>query len=945
MIGASLGPYKILEPLGAGGMGEVYLGEDTRLGRKVAIKVLPPEFASDPERLARFEQEARAAAALNHPHIAVVHDIGFEEGTGDEAAAEVATDHDLDLSADTPTGGVHYMVQEYLDGHTLRTPLDKGAMPLAKTLQLGTEIAEALAAAHGAGIVHRDLKPDNIFVTEEGHAKVLDFGLAKLTEVQITSSPGAGAAGASKSPTMLGTVAGQVMGTAGYMAPEQVHGEQVDHRADLFAFGCVLYQMVSGRQPFAGRSVLQTLDMIVNDEPPSLGELNVELPAQLHWILKKCLAKDPARRYEQADDLAIDLRSLNIEVESGTAVPAAAGNGEAATAATGAGQSSASSGPATSRGLSAAVTAAIVMVAVAATALVMRTVMRPVPPPTERFAIEVPPELALQTTGGGLNILQALDISADGRLIVYAAATADDPRPQLYLRRTSDYRASPIAGAQPGTSPFFSPDGEWIAFFDGNGMLKVPTTGGAPQRIGALALPLGATWAPDDNIYVAIAGAGLFKVPAAGGEAEQITPDTAPGASLYFPQLLPGGAHLLVTLWRDAATSTIGVLDLTDNSLVDLQVLGTNAHYVDSGHLVYAIEGSLFAVPFDLPSRTISGSPTPVLADVSTGIAGVTRFSIAAQSGTLVYMPGASGNSLRRLMWVDREGNGAPVSDEARPFLTPRVSPDGTRIAVAVDEAAGGAGQGVWIHELRTGTFTLLTTGSAATSPTWSADGEFVNFFESTGETGSDIYRRRADFTGEATPIVTKAGGQWPHSGAGDLLTLVELARGTGWDISVVSVDGQGTVEPFLQTTAVEGAHAVSPDGKWIAYISNESGRNQLYVQPFPDGGRRYTISTESGSDPVWSHDGTELYFRSSEEPDKMMVVDVTPGDEFGFSVPRLLFEAPYYDTIGRQYDVAPDGRFVTLETVGDATEVAARRINVVLNWFEELKQRVPTGR
>ena len=315
MIGTSLGPYKILEQLGAGGMGEVYLAEDTRLGRKVAIKVLPAEFASDPERLARFEQEARAAAALNHPHIAVVHDIGFEEGTG---AAEARTDPNMAASA-IPAVGLHYMVQEYLDGEALREPLAKGALPLAKALLLAREVAEGLAAAHEAGIVHRDLKPGNIFITKDGHAKILDFGLAKLTELI-----GPSGSQASMSPTMMGTVAGQVMGTAGYMAPEQVQGEpDIDQRADLFAFGCVLYEMVSGRQAFSGQSVVQTLNRIAHEEPEPLSSIVKEVPAELQRIIKKSLAKEPAKRYQSAADLIVDLQLLAAEVEAGTATSTA----------------------------------------------------------------------------------------------------------------------------------------------------------------------------------------------------------------------------------------------------------------------------------------------------------------------------------------------------------------------------------------------------------------------------------------------------------------------------------------------------------------------------------------------------------------------------------------------------------------------------------------------
>ncbi|MFQ5744929.1 MAG: serine/threonine protein kinase, partial [Acidobacteriota bacterium] len=427
MIGKSLGPYKILEPLGAGGMGEVYLGEDTRLGRKVAIKVLPAEFASDPERLARFEQEARAGAALNHPHIAVVHDVGSE--TGEDGST------------------THFMVQEYLEGQSLRGRLDKGALPLDKTLDLATEVGEALIAAHKSGIIHRDLKPDNIFVTGDGHAKVLDFGLAKLTEGMALAGTSA-----SMSPTMLGTIAGQVMGTAGYMAPEQIQGDvEVDRRADLFAFGCVLYEMVAGKRAFSGETVLDTLHAIARTEPQPLREIEPDLPAELHRILRKCLAKDTTRRYQVADEIVVDLRQLQDDIAAGVAIPV--GGSEVTVA---------SVAVETTRGtlwkMAAPIAVAIALLAVL-TGWFMRS---PLSPPPEsiirRFRIDYPPEtafLSLSTLG--------VAISPDGRSVVFNADS------QLWLRAIDDLVAAPIRGTEGARVPFFSPDGQQLGCWGGDG--------------------------------------------------------------------------------------------------------------------------------------------------------------------------------------------------------------------------------------------------------------------------------------------------------------------------------------------------------------------------------------------------------------------------------------------------------------------------------------------
>ena len=439
--GTKLGPYEITEQLGAGGMGEVYLAQDTRLGRKVAIKVLPAEFASDPERLARFEQEARAAAALNHPHIAVVHDIGTE-------------------------GNTHFMVQEYLEGDTLREPLEKGALPLKKALGLATEIAEALAAAHAAGIIHRDLKPENIFVTKEGHAKVLDFGLAKLTEVAGAGSPG----GATQSPTIMGTVAGQVMGTAGYMAPEQVEGsDKIDHRADLFAFGCVLYEMVSGRQPFAGKSMLDILHRIADEEPQPLGDINPDLPAQLQWMLKKCLAKQPDKRYQTAGELVIDLQALRADVELGTAFLL---GGQPVVAVE------------TARGIPWKLAAPVAILLVVVAALLGWWARQPEPGSTIRLQLD-PLVDTIRSQGGS-----AVVLSPDGRHVAYVE-NGPTGGSTLYLRALDQQDWTTLASSADNLDapyhPFFSPDGQWVGFVTPTELKKASITGGTPQSIAPVA--------------------------------------------------------------------------------------------------------------------------------------------------------------------------------------------------------------------------------------------------------------------------------------------------------------------------------------------------------------------------------------------------------------------------------------------------------------------------
>ncbi len=468
--GTKLGPYEITEQLGAGSMGEVWLAQDTRLGRKVAIKVLPAEFASDPERLARFEQEARAAAALNHPHIASVFDVGTEDGT-------------------------HFMVQEYLEGETLREPLGKGALPLKKTLRLATEIADALAAAHAAGIIHRDLKPENIFVTMEGHAKVLDFGLAKLTEVAVTGSPG----DATQSPTMMGTVVGQVMGTAGYMAPEQVEGsDKLDHRADLFAFGCVLYEMAAGRQAFGGKNVHETLGQILSDEPPAIGEIDRSLPMELRRIVRKSLAKEPAKRYQTAGDLVVDMRALGADVESGAAA-ASAGPEAAPPAAAG--------GP--SWVIAAALAAAVGLLAAGAAWM-----LHPATPsstgPVMRF------EIGLAGTPVDLEFGPGAALSRDGLTIAIAAEGGLEVEGMywsggLYVRGIDEDEATMLVEL-PVDNPVFSPDGQWISYEQIGSTWKVPVAGGAPTLVAESPSDRGTAWLPDGDLLL-VPTAGRWRVP------------------------------------------------------------------------------------------------------------------------------------------------------------------------------------------------------------------------------------------------------------------------------------------------------------------------------------------------------------------------------------------------------------------------------------------------
>ena len=935
ILGSTLGPYKILEPLGAGGMGEVYLGEDTRLGRKVAIKVLPEEFAADPERLARFEQEARAAAALNHPHIAVVHDIGFEPGeagpreeagapplvaAGTSPSAPASPSPSATPRASASPPGVHYIVQEFLDGETLRAPLKKGALPLKKALHLAAEVAEGLAAAHAAGIVHRDLKPENLFVTKDGHAKILDFGLAKLTEAAPVMSPGERA---SQSPTMLGTVAGQVMGTAGYMAPEQVQGGgEVDHRADLFSFGCVIYEMVGGRQAFAGRSVLQTLDLILNEEPPDLAEMVHDVPAQLQWILTKALAKDPGERYQSAGDLLVDLRRLAKEIESGKVLASAtAAGGSLAGAPDADGARAASHIP-----LKLAVPAGVVLAAVAVLAgwLLARPALGPAPAP-QRWDFDLP-EGTFLPAGSGADIA----VSPDGQTIAYVASGAAGSR-RLYLRRLGQMDSIALPGTEDATAPFFSPDGDWVAFNAGGGLKKVALAGGEPFT---LCMPCGeGSWADDGTIILAQDGA-LWRVPEVGGEPQLLVEPSLDGERLDArrPTALPGSQAVLFQRGSTFPSTGVCIVSLETQEVIEVSGDGADPRWADTGHVLFPRGNTLFAVGFDLERFEVTSPPVPVLQNVRVEAGGALQAAVS-RHGLLVYAP-ADALSGGALVWVDRAGNGELAMQERRVFGAARVSPDGTRIAVDVRDTSG---LDIWVYDIAPSTFRRLTTTANARYPVWTPDGAGVTFTE-----GSNTLRwLPADGSGPAeTLLVNETSNIYAESWgpAGDRLVFRRI-RPTN-DLMVLEVGG-GEPWEFLATEFAENAASLSHDGRWLAYQSNRSGTTEVYVRPFPGPGGETLVSIGGGGEPVWAPDDREIFYRG---PSRLVAVSVETEPEFRILGREELFDATGYSPSRTRayYDVHPDGRFLIIrqEVTGDRP-----KINVVVNWFEELRDAAPPRR
>ena len=898
--GDHVGAYEVIGQIGAGGMGIVYRARDTKLDRDVALKVLPEAFTSDPDRLARFEREAKVLASLNHPNIGSIY--GLEEAEG---------------------GKFRALVLELVEGPTLADRIKQGPIPLDEALPIAKQIAEALEAAHEQGVMHRDLKPANVKVKEDGTVKVLDFGLAKVFQ------PDASDPNMSMSPTISLTAAatriGMVIGTAAYMAPEQAKGLPVDKRADVWAFGAVLYEMLTGARPFVGDDVSEMLASVLLRDPEISG-IGGQVPAHIKSLLRRCLVKDPKDRLRDIGEIRIALNAP--ETVPVTAVQAAT--------------------TIQLRFWQRPIPAAIVALAVAVLASVAVWVaMRPEPPQVARFSLgSIPPSLDTGQT-------PAVAFSPDGTHVAFLGENR-----QLYVQTVGQLSAVPLREALLVINPFFSPDGNWVGYwdFDGGALRRQSVQGGPEITIAETAGIDGASWGPDDTIIFAmrVNNAGLFRVSAAGGEVEQITTLEEGEVAHRWPEFLPGGASVMFTIFRDESSEMeIALLDLGTSDRRTLIRGGSNPHYASTGHVVYGVDGTLLAVPFNLDGLEVTGDPVPVLEGVVTQASGAAQFSLASD-GSLVYVPGTEGRVERTVVWVDRQGREQPLTSlPDDDYRSVDVSPDGTRLAVEVGDGtlASGIGGDVWIHDLARGTRNRLTTDVAEDqSPLWTPDGRHVVFGSSRGGSWG-LFRRNADGTGEAERLLPDSDVQrliantW--SPEGNTLVFMRSSNNRS-DLALVSLGDETAARLPLESGARGMRAAISPDGNWIAYDSDRTGRSEVYVERFPDPGDRQLVSTNGGQQPLWSPDGRELFYLGPErlEPDRLMVVPVTTDPGFRAGAAEVVAEAPFVSLFGRQtYDVAPDGRLVLIkrgtETSGNDTP---RQINVVLNWFEELKARVPVN-
>jgi serine/threonine-protein kinase len=873
MIGRTLGHYEIVEKLGQGGMGQVFRARDTKLGRDVALKLLPGSLSRDPERLARLSREAQILASLNHPNIATLH--GLEE-----------------------SGETRFLVMELVSGETLADKIARGPLSLDECLSVFRQIAEALEAAHERGIVHRDLKPANVIVTSEGRVKVLDFGLAKAVTGDALSSD------VSNSPTLTreGTEHGVILGTASYMSPEQARGKTLDRRTDIWSFGCVFYEALSGRKAFSGETVTDILAAILEKEP-DWRALPASTPGKIRDLLRWCLEKDRTRRLR-------DIGDARIEVDEPKPSPAT---------------------PARYLYLP-------WVVAALGSGIALWSLIHPTPEPERpvtRFTLNLPPEQALTWVND-----PSVALSPDGKLLIYAGGEGSKQR--LYLRSLDQLEAHPLLGNEGASFAFFSPDGESVGFYV-NGTRKLKKIGlgsEVPIPLADVPNPWGASWGSGDVIlYAPDNSGGLLRISSSGGSPSVATTlNAADGETSHrWPEILPDGKTALFTILTVSGTPRIGLLSLESGKYRVLLEGGSFARYVPTGHLAYIGGGVLLAAPFDLGSLELKGEPVPILENVWTQPAFGTAHFAFSRNGTFIYVPRVEAKSA--LVWVDRAGAIQPLTETRRDFEDPRLSPDGQKLSLAIRE------EGlfhVWTYEIARDSFTRLTFGpDDDQAPVWTPDGKRLTFRRGAV---SNLFWQPADGSGPEQRLTTSTYLQRATSWSPDGKVLVYLDRRPSLeaeDLWLLDLEAERKARPFLETPFREPFGAVSPDGRFLAYVSNESGAWGVYVRPFSGSGGKWQISTDGGTQPVWARSGGELFYRNR---DKMMAVRIETEPQFRAGKPTVLFAGNFHlpDSTFPQYDVTPDGeRFVMIQD----TESFPTRIEVVLNWHEELRARVPANR
>ena len=900
MIGSSFSHYKVTSKLGEGGMGEVWRAEDTKLGRDVALKMLPDVFAQDPERLARFEREARVLASLSHPNVAGIH--GLEE-----------------------VDGKRFLVMELVEGETLAERIQQGPVPVDEAARIAKQIAEAVESAHEKGVIHRDLKPANVNLTPDGNVKVLDFGLAKA----LIGDPMSGDnmnQDLSLSPTLTQAMTGLgvLLGTAGYMSPEQARGKPVDRRADIWSFGCILYEMLTGQRLFTGETATDVIGAVVHKEP-DLDELSSKVPGQIRRLLERCLQKDENRRLQSIGEARIALQEW---LENPEAEPVEEKHTRP-------------------RWLPWAAAAAAGLIGLSMGSLLLGS-SNPETQPVQRFLAELAEEPPF--TGRGAAAVP----SPDGRFLAYA--TTIEGGGSLYLRPLERFESLQVATGQSREWPhnaFFSPDSQWLGFFTVAELKKVPVTGGSPITLAETEMPRGGSWSADGRIVFAPeSNGGLSIVPAAGGDVVPLTTITEEAGfeSHRYPQWLPGDTAVLFTN-TDTSGNHIEIVDVENGERRVIHEGGFYGRYVPTGHVLFVDGDAVFAMPFDADRLERTGSPMPVLEGVASFPPGGQAQYHVSETGLLVYRPGTDELDPFRIAWADRSGRLDSLWDDEGIYGSPRLAPDGRRLAVSVQR---GDNWDVWVYDMERDVATRLTFESGYDAdPVWSPDGRYVAFASDRDDGQVATYRTRSDGTGEAERLIEPGKLEFPAplswSPDGSRLLLTSPGPDGSDDLYFLPADRESEPEPYLKSPFDEGDSHFSPDGRWIAYRSNETGGSEIYVRS-TEGPGKWQISDGGGWQPMWSGDGKTLFFRSREG---LNAIDVAvEGDEFRAGRPEFLFGEIFGGPAGVRlpgylffdYDVSTDGEKFVVFPRRTEQQSGSSTFHVVSGWFEELRRLTASG-
>jgi serine/threonine protein kinase/Tol biopolymer transport system component len=904
--GTRLGPYEIQSPLGAGGMGEVYRARDTRLERTVAIKVLNAQLVGSAELRARFEREAKVISQLQHPNICVLHDVGNE-------------------------GPIDYLVMEFLQGESLAERLRKGPLPADQVLTIAVEIADALEKAHRAGVVHRDLKPGNVMLTKSG-AKLLDFGLAKPLVATVASGAGGSSSASvfaaaltqtmpSPSPATPLSTAGAVIGTVQYMSPEQIQGIEADARSDIFSFGVMLFEMVTGKRTFEGKTQASIVGQILAVDPPSVSTLRPQTPPGLDRVIRLCLDKDPDERIQTAHDLKLQLQAI-AEAPATTTQAAA-------------------TVPVRQSWLPWAVAGVL---AIAAIGFGLAYVQSLRAPQVSVHSYILPPEKSTFLLTG--NTAGPPVLSPDGLRVAFAAKNADGKQ-VLWIRPLNSAVAQPMSGSDGATYPFWSADSRYVAFFAAAKLNKVDASGGPPQALCDAPSGRGGTWGSTGTIlFTPDTGSGLARVDAAGGTRASLTTLEAKETSHRWPDFLPDGKHFIYFAHGTTNADSgiyVAALDAKDKERKLLLRNDSNAIYAAPGYLLFVRDNTLMAQRFNLRSLALEGEANPVADHVAVNTDTWRSIVTASASGELLYQHGAAGGG-SQLIWYDASGKpGEPVLPDTADYDNPALSPDASKLAFVLE--SNGVGD-IWVVDLVRHTKTRITFGPQySASPVWWPDGKSIVFNYGATSSGDSLYRQNADGTGSKEKLLETSGiSEIPFSVSSDGRYIAYMRRdlksSTGWDIWALPMfpDKSGEQKPFpvVATNFIDITPSFSPDGKWLAYANNETGRFEVYIQPFPSGAGRWQVSTAGGATPNWRKDGKELYFFSLDQ--QVMAVDVQQnGASLQLGAPHALFKATTVSGPSGPYTVSADGKKFVMNTV--LPQSITEPLTLITNWPADLKQ------